>query len=327
MIISQGNSKSNRWAVILAGGDGNRLRPLTRSIAGDDRPKQFCCILNNESLLSQTARRIGHAIPLDHTFISLTAAHQTFYEPEVASLARAHPVVQPANLGTTTAILYCLFRLAVVDSTAVVSFFPSDHYWSDDRKFMAYVESAFNAIQDEPDMIVLLGIEPDRVETGYGWVEPGSVISNRPIRRVRSFWEKPDAELAQRLMNRGFLWNSFVMVGRVSAFVRMIQAALPHLVAAFKSIEQSLTTSHETDAIRGLYGRVKPTDFSSQVLSTRPEDLSVLRVSGVGWSDLGDPDRVFSTLARISPVHPVQRRTSMSMDDVHPTLSLARVGI
>lgn len=294
--------RRNRWAVILAGGDGTRLRSLTRAIAGDDRPKQFCPILGDETLLDQTRRRVALAVPADQTLLSLTATHQEFYQPLVADLPKQNLVVQPTNLGTAPAILYSLLRLSVLDPTATVAFFPSDHYFADDHTFMSHVDSAFRAVKARPDLIVLLGIEADRPEVEYGWIEPTpSILGQLPkaIRRVQRFWEKPSAKVAKTLLDRGFLWNSFVMVGRVDSFLRMIKRAVPELFAAFEVVRASLAPNQEADAIRNLYSKIQPSNFSHEVLSTRANDLSVMPVKNVGWSDWGDPSRVLATLAAI----------------------------
>jgi mannose-1-phosphate guanylyltransferase len=293
---------NDRWAVILAGGDGTRLRSLTRAIAGDDRPKQFCPILRNETLLDQTRRRVSLAIPANQTLLSLTETHKAYYEPLVTDIAVGNLVVQPSNLGTAPAILYSLLRLSIVDRATTVAFFPSDHYFADDLRFMSHVNSAFRAVKARPEMLVLLGMEADRPEAEYGWIEPApSILAplSGAIRRVQRFWEKPSGNVAKALMDQGFLWNSFVMVGRVDAFLLMIQRAVPRLYEAFEAAIPFLGTAEERDAIQTLYLKIKPTNFSHEVLSTRAEDLSVMSVKNVGWSDWGDPNRVLSTFASI----------------------------
>lgn len=293
---------NNRWAIILAGGDGTRLRSLTRAIAGDDRPKQFCSILARETLLDQTRRRVSFAIPNNKTLLSLTETHRDYFEPLITDIAPENLVVQPSNLGTAPAILYSLLRLSLLDRAATVAFFPSDHYFADDQTFMSHVDSAFRAVKARPEMLVLLGMEADRPEVEYGWIEPApSILAplGGAISRVRRFWEKPSRNVAKALMDQGFLWNSFVMVGRVDAFLLMIQRAAPKLYEAFETVIPSLGTIEEYDAIHTLYSSMQPSNFSHEILSVRAEDLSVLPVKNVGWSDWGDPSRVLSTLASI----------------------------
>jgi mannose-1-phosphate guanylyltransferase len=116
---------------------------------------------------------------------------------------------------------------------------------------------------------------------------------------VSRFWEKPNAALARELMERGCLWNSFVMVGRVDALLRMTQRALPDLFEAFARIVPSFGTGAERFRIGGLYSKISESNFSHQVLATRSNELAVMRVAEVGWSDLGEPSRVLSTLPQI----------------------------
>jgi mannose-1-phosphate guanylyltransferase len=292
----------DRWGVILAGGDGVRLRPLTRIIAGDDRPKQFCPILGQETLLSQTVRRVGLAISAGRTLVVVTRAHERYYSPLLADRGPLSVVIQPENRGTAPAILYALLRIAAVAPMAWVALFPSDHYVSDDRAFMIHVDAAFEALSARPDLVALLGIRPDRPEVEYGWIEPGGLLAwqqSSGLYSVRRFWEKPSAALAERLLAQGCLWNSFVMVGRVPTLLWLIDRAAPDLSRVFAEIQPALGTSAEEAAVRSLYARLPEVNFSRQVLTASPANLAVVPMAGVRWSDWGDPGRVLTTLAHI----------------------------
>ena len=295
------SKRAERWGVILAGGDGTRLRPLTRRIVGDERPKQFCPILGRETLLGQTQRRTALAVPAEQTLVVVTRAHRRFYEYLLAGLPPDGLVAQPQNRGTAPAILYALFRLAALAPTAPVAIFPSDHYVSDDAAFMAHVEAAFQAVRERPEAVVLLGIAPDSPEEEYGWIEPADPLTAEPgiVSRVRRFWEKPSADLARALWARGCLWNSFVMVGAVSSFLELIAGAMPSLYHVFDAVRPTFGTAAEEAAVRDLYARLPETNFSRQVLAASPAALVVLPVIGVRWSDWGEPGRVLGTLARI----------------------------
>lgn len=288
--------------MILAGGDGTRLRPLTRVIAGDERPKQFCAVLGDETLLDQTRRRVALAVRPEQTLFVLTRTHERFYDSPLGDVPRERLVVQPKNAGTATAILYSLLRLSKVDPSAAVAFFPSDHYFSDDAAFMSYVEAAFEAARSGGGMVILLGIKPEGPDAEYGWIEPvspGLVKNPDALCRVRRFWEKPAPDLARTLLGRGCLWNSFVMVGRVSAFLKMIRRASPDLYDRFLDLAPLLNTADEAGAVAGLYSQLDDVNFSQEVLAARPRGLAVLQVSGLRWSDLGKPQRVLTTMADI----------------------------
>jgi mannose-1-phosphate guanylyltransferase len=300
--IAINDTQSNRWAVILAGGDGTRLRSLTRAISGDERPKQFCPIFGGETLLDQTVRRVSLSVPTDQTCFVLTELHKEFYKPLLTHVPHERRIVQPSNQGTAPAILYSIMRLAEINPNAAVAFFPSDHYFNDDAAFMSHVEEAFEAVQARQDLIVLLGITPTGPEVEYGWIEPSSLISLKnasALSRVRRFWEKPNKAHARVLFERGCLWNSFVMVGRAQEFLHLFRRTLPELYQAFARVRPTFGTGVERSAVRALYNQIPQANFSHQVLSACPNNLAVLPVGGVEWSDWGAPERVLSTLARI----------------------------
>src|SRR5262249_14339084 len=121
--------QDHRWAVVLAGGEGLRVRPLTRLLSGDDRPKQFCAFSCGQSLLAHTRRRIARAISAERTFFSLLRSHEIFFTKELGNVSPAQLIVQPANRGTLSAILYSLVRVLRADKCATVAFFPCDHYF------------------------------------------------------------------------------------------------------------------------------------------------------------------------------------------------------
>jgi mannose-1-phosphate guanylyltransferase len=119
-----------------------------------------------------------------------------------------------------------------------------------------------------------------------------------PVFPVSRFWEKPPRKLAGELMARGCLWNSFIMVGSVNAFLNPIRHTLPGLLDAFESIGMPFSTESSETELRDLYSSIRPTSFSQDVMSARPRDLAVLCARGLGWSDLGEPGRVLSVLER-----------------------------
>lgn len=293
---------SATWAVLLAGGDGTRLQSMTRAITGDNRPKQFVPVIGGSTLLDQTRRRVALSIDAGRTLIVVTQKHRRYYEPLTNEISPSLLVEQPVNKGTAPAILYALLKVAAKSPKAIVAMFPSDHFFADDQEFMSHIDVAIDAVRVQPGSVMLLGITPTAPETEYGWIEPQpSILANaeRSITRVRKFWEKPDSHLAGVLMQNGCLWNSFVMVGRVDALLNMTGAALPDLYAAFEAVTATFETDAERQALAALYSQIEDSNFSHQVLASRPEDLMVMRVGDVGWSDLGEPNRVLSALAHL----------------------------
>jgi mannose-1-phosphate guanylyltransferase len=164
---------------------------------------------------------------------------------------------------------------------------------------MAYVGVAFDAIQENPDSVILLGIEPERPEVQYGWIEPGESVPSRQaigIYRIRRFWEKPGFERAKSLFAHDCLWNTFVIVACIPSILQLVEVATPELFRAFSRLQTVLGTDAEARAVESLFDAIPNTDFSRDVLATHSERLAVLPVPGVSWDEWGEPRRVLNSL-------------------------------
>lgn len=295
--MGQGSSTTpvnHRWGVILAGGDGVRLRPLTRIACGDGRPKQFCPLLGGKTLLAWTQSRIAGIIAPEKTVFALTRTHEPYYARTLATVPSGRKIEQPANRGTLPAILWSLLRVVQADQEALIAFLPSDHYIASEREFATALDSAFVFAEAHREKVVLLGAAANRPETEYGWIEPGGAMTNR-FSSVQRFWEKPAPDTAHRLLAQHCLWNTFVMVGSARAFLAMVRRAVPNLVAAFEEILFG-PGPLEHPRMQELYQSLAPADFSRDVLSASTEALVVSDCGQIGWNDLGDPGRFVAAL-------------------------------
>jgi mannose-1-phosphate guanylyltransferase len=286
-----------RWGLILAGGNGSRLQPLTRVLTGDDRPKQFCPLLGEKTLLAQTRARVALNVDPQRTVSVVTRAHSPYYTKELADLSPMQLVEQPANRGTAAAIAWGIARIQRQDPSATIAIFPADHYYEDTETLRHTVDRAFRAAVARPGLVFLLGSQPSSPEVEYGWIEPGAAMPSvdMHVSAVSRFWEKPSLPIAEALLKRGCLWNMFVMVGSLGAFRSLLYASLPAMTNAFEMAEMG--PGQIPGALDYLYTTLPSADFSKEVLSHHTSRVGVVRVPDIGWTDLGQPARVHSVLA------------------------------
>jgi len=290
------------WAIVLAGGKGTRLSPLVEKIHADGRPKQFAVLTGSRSLLRQTLDRVALAVAPEHTVVVTTETHAPFFAAEFSGPGAARVgkvLIQSQDRGTAAGILLPALWIAWRDPEATVAIFPSDHFVANDGAFMRHVASLAAVVERHPGRIVLVAATPDAVETGYGWIEPGVELERTvagKICTVDRFVEKPSPEAARASLARGGLWNTFVMVAKVSAIVEAGRRALPDLMDRLWQIRPSADCEGEARAIARAYAEAQTADFSRSVLTPSAGRLAVSQLPPVSWSDWGTPERVIASL-------------------------------
>jgi mannose-1-phosphate guanylyltransferase len=201
-------------------------------------------------------------------------------------------------------------RLIRLEKDPVVAFFPADHHFADETQFARAVDGAFEVVHKHQDLLVLLGAKAEKAEVEYGWIEPGQPMDNGRgcsscVFRVNRFWEKPSPPIAQALLSRGCLWNTFVLAGRARTFLEVLESTIPHTMKAFEPVATSGVKHEELERAAALYEALPTGDFSHEVLTRCPERLAVLRMDGAGWGDLGTPEGILAAIQKTAPVmHP-----------------------
>jgi mannose-1-phosphate guanylyltransferase len=232
----------------------------------------------------------------------VTKHHEHFYREELADLPSYALIEQPVSRGTTAAIAYLVARVASIAPNAVLAMFPADHHYEDASVLRQTTATAYAAASIDRGRVFLLGAEPDRVESEYGYIEQGGVLPRfssamlptGAIRRVARFVEKPSAGEAQALLRRGCLWNTFVLVGHVDAFIDLFDDTMPGLYREFRAL---WSQPDEAASAARLYDELSASDFSTDILSRRPDRLGVVSLPSGNWTDLGQPSRVLEVRA------------------------------
>lgn len=317
------------WAIVLAGGEGIRLRPLTKQVCGDERPKQYVPLLDARSMLRQTLERVALAIAPERTVIVSQQRHAAYMAAECNRAPTPRILVQPENRGTAAGVLFPAHWIHWQDPEATVVVFPSDHFIPDGRAFMAHARGVAAFVSRHPEWVVLLGARPTEPETEYGWIEPGPTIGRigaEPISRVRRFWEKPTLDIARTALAVGCLWNTFVVVARTATLLAEGQRALPELSDRLSRIAPFAGTEREAWAVREAYALAPTANFSRAILQTSPARLAVSRLPGLTWSDWGTPGRVLQSLERAGVSPPWLGRLALRPADAgiaaQPSLAL-----
>lgn len=289
-------SKSiNAWGLILAGGEGCRLKRFLKTEYDTDSPKQYCAMLGTRSMLRHTIDR-ARMILLDSRILTvITKHHMPYAEKDLYDRPKGTVIVQPESRDTGPGILLPLLHIYRSDPRALVVIFPSDHFIHSEERFMGYVRAALYFTNAFPGYINLLGIPARGTEKGYGWIEPGRILGSRfgmDLYRVNGFLEKPALNTLSRISCHNYLWNTFTLVGRISTFLNLVQLRMPMVYNSMQRIVNVLGTADEERTTGEVYRMLPPVNFSHYILERSVEHLSVIPVRDVYWSGWGEESRV-----------------------------------
>jgi mannose-1-phosphate guanylyltransferase len=300
------------------------LRALTTH-RGVAVPKQFCSLVGGPSLLEEAVLRAEAIVPRQRVCAIVAEQHRVWWEEALRFMPRRNVIVQPENRGTAVGLLLPLLHIAQRDPHARVVILPSDHYVRDEAVLARSLRQAATRLPFDTQNLWLLGISPEEADPELGYIVPGN-RDEAGVLRVAQFVEKPPVTLARQMIERGGLWNAFILAGSVQAILRLFEQRYAQLLNEMRAaVQLDASSPDEAVAATDLYPRLPELDFSRHVLEGSETTLRVFPVPACGWSDLGTPRRVSEALRRLSPNGAATHETAsiLNLAAQHARLQLA----
>jgi len=280
----------NTFVIIMAGGVGTRFWPFSRT----DFPKQFHDVLGTgRTLLQQTVERFDGVCPPENIYIVSSQEYKEIIKEQVPTLSDEQILLEPHRRNTAPCIAYACYKIASRNPDANIVVAPADHIILKEEIFKDTIRIALGATRNE-DILVTLGIQPTRPDTGYGYIQ--YIPDKLTVKKVKSFTEKPHLELAEQFLDSGdFVWNAGIFVWNARAFKRAINEYQPDIAEIFERGTPHYYKDSEDSFIQVAYSQCGSISIDNGIME-KADNVHVV-LSSFGWSDLG----TWKSLYDVSP--------------------------
>lgn len=270
--------------LIMAGGKGERFWPLST----EEKPKQFLNLLGEESMLQMTVKRMEKLIPLERIFIVTAEKYTSHVIDQLPNLPRENIIIEPEGKNTAPCIALSALVINKYYDNSTLVVVPSDHLIADEEEFINTLMAANKLVEIDETAIVTLGIEPDRPETGYGYINYGEthdLIENQKIKKVIKFKEKPDVQTAKRYLQDGnYLWNSGMFIWNCNTILKLTELYLNNTYLILSEIAAASEEEFK-DKLDKNYSLVDSISIDYGIIENA-KNVYVIP-SKFGWDDIG----------------------------------------
>jgi len=281
------------YAVIMAGGGGTRLWPISRK----ETPKQLLPLLGKETLFQSTVARLETLFPPERILVVTVVEQALEMQKQVPSIPVENYLIEPAPRGTASVVALAAAVLQKRDPDALMAVQTADHYIRNRDLFHYLISAAFDVARK--NFLVTLGITPTYPATGYGYIQQGEPLNGEyryPVYMVKRFKEKPDEETAQKLLRSGdHSWNSGMFVWRVETIMAEFERQMPELFGVVNKIAAAWETAEQNHVVQANWYDLRTQTIDYGVME-KAERVAVLPAGGLGWSDVGSWDSLFDVL-------------------------------
>lgn len=281
------------YAVIMAGGEGTRLWPISRR----ELPKQLLPLLGSETLFQSTIARLEKLFPPDRILVVTVDELARVMQKQAPSIPKENYLIEPAPRGTASVVALAAAVLVKRDPEAVMAIQTADHHIRNQDLFQYLLKTAFEVAGKE--YLVTLGVTPTYPSVGYGYIQQGEPLNGDykyPVYMVKRFKEKPDEATAQQLLRSGdHSWNSGMFVWRADVILAEIEKQMPELFAAVSEIVSAWASPKRDGILRSKWMDLKTQTIDYGIME-KAGRVAVLPAGGLGWSDVGSWDSLFEVL-------------------------------
>lgn len=277
-----------RHALIIAGGSGTRLWPMSRETA----PKQLLPFINGTNLLQVAARRLEGLVPPDRRHICASTAHEALIRKALPELGARQYLGEPSGRDTLNAVGLSAAVIALSDPDAVIAVFTADHIIEPVADFQRIVDAGYRVAEQHPNALVTFGITPTHAATGYGYLQLGAPLDAAST-RVDQFKEKPDTHTAKRYFAAGpgrYLWNGGMFVWSARTLLDCIRRYQPENYAGLTAIAAAWNTPDRQRVLEKVYPTLKKISVDFAVMEPASEDPAVIVAAvpmPLQWLDVG----------------------------------------
>ena len=284
---------TNKYAVIMAGGGGTRLWPLSRL----DHPKHLLRLSGKESMYEKSINRLRGLFQSDHIIVVTIQSQANQLQSLTPDIPINNFIIESEPKGTASVIGLAAITIEKRDPDAIMVVLTADHLIDNIPEFHRILEIGTKAA--EKGGLFTLGIKPTYAATGYGYIEIGNkafVEQGHTIHRVLKFKEKPDQKVAEALVKSGtHLWNSGMFIWKTSQILLEIKSLMPELFGHLEEIRNSWTDTDPAKQMSRIWSRIKPETIDYGIME-KARDIFVIPATDLGWNDVGSWSSLFEFL-------------------------------
>lgn len=285
--------QDNYYAVIMAGGGGTRLWPLSRK----SRPKQMLDLVDERSLFQTTVDRLDGLFTPDRIYVVTVEEQAKGLQAQAPQIPTENYLLEPMPRGTASVVGFAAVAIQNRDPQGSMAVVTADHIIGNEEKFRQLLMAAYDTAQD--GYLVTLGISPTSPSTGYGYIQQGELLGvyrNQDVFRALKFREKPSQERAQELLAGGdHSWNSGMFIWRVDAVMAEIARQMPELNSKLAEISEAWDQPQSLDVISRVWPIIQPETIDYGIMEGAT-NVAIIPAKGLEWSDVGAWDAMFELL-------------------------------